>query len=32
LEVLRSITGFVDDVRARALAASTPTPRDPSVN
>ena len=32
LEELRSITGFVDDVRVRALAASTPIPRDPSVN
>ena len=32
LEELRSITGFVDDVRARALAASPPIPRDTSVN
>ena len=31
LEELRSITGFVDDVRARALAASPPIPRDTSV-
>ena len=28
LEELRSITGFVDEIRSRALAASTPIPRD----
>ena len=32
LAELRSITSFVDEVRSRALAASTPIPRDPSVN
>ena len=32
LEELRSITGFVDEVRSRALASSTPIPRDLSVN
>ena len=32
LAELRSITGFVDEVRSRALAASTPIPRDLSVN
>jgi hypothetical protein len=32
LEELSSITGFVDEVRVRARAASTPIPRDPSVN
>jgi hypothetical protein len=32
LEELRSITGFVDEVRSRALAGSTPIPRDLSAN
>ena len=32
LEELSSITGFVDEVRSRALAASTPLPRDLSLN
>jgi hypothetical protein len=32
LAELRSITSFVDEVRSRALAASTPIPRDLSVN
>ncbi len=32
LAELRSITAFVDEVRARALAASASRPRDPSVN
>jgi hypothetical protein len=32
LAELRSITGFVDEVRARALAASAPRPLDPSAN
>jgi hypothetical protein len=32
LEELRSITDFVDEVRSHALAASTPIPRDLSVN
>jgi hypothetical protein len=32
LAELRSITSFVDEVRSRALAASTPIPDDLSVN
>jgi hypothetical protein len=32
LAELRSITDFVDEVRSRALAASTPIPRDLSAN